>query len=401
MSGRDRSRERSPPGKGNVPKKTKESSGDDEDTPVPRASGSRDPPAGGSAPPATRTSRKHGKQASPRSSSKRSRSRGASPLARLGQRVRSLFGLGGSATPSPRKSGESSSARSSQSSSSKGSKGSKPFIGPLLPEGYVPYTREELDSYAEYYRKNSFLNRTETVTEYIPFGPGAAVTIPWTTPPIRFKPIYSTAPSTAASSAGPSPAKAASTSSSPAPLMSAPTLPYSLALGPQAQYPEFTSPLQSFRKPGKTTEEPHPHKSAIAASQSKAEPESKAVPQPKAASPPKECAELTELAALAIIMAASRPQAARTSSGAEASKPAPLATMDLEQPDDAMPSCSGLQRTVFRDDSSSSVSTSDISPDVPPRFVQPPFRPPKPPSPTDETEEERLKRPRRKGEPRK
>ncbi|KAL1435601.1 hypothetical protein MTO96_010983 [Rhipicephalus appendiculatus] len=186
MSSRDRSRERSPPEQGITPKKTKEG-GSDEDAPMPPAEEPNVPPtlekAGGSArrgPTSARTPTKKGKHhASPKSSSK---GRGKSSLAQIGFRVRSLFGMGGSSTSSPSKRGEPSSTQSSQSGSSKGR---KPFIGPLLPEGYIPYSRSELDRIAEYYRQTSFLNRGVGITEYIPWGPGAEVTIPWTTPPPR------------------------------------------------------------------------------------------------------------------------------------------------------------------------------------------------------------------------
>lgn len=343
--------------------------------------------AGGSArrgPSSSRTPTKKGKHASPRSSSK---SGGKSPLARLGCGLRALLGMGGSSRSSPSKRGEPSSTRSSQSGSSKGS---KPFIGPQLPEGYIPYSKSELDRIAEYYRQNSFLNRGVGITEYIPFGPGAEVTIPWTTPPPRSAPTYSTAPSGSASSSPASHSKTATTASAPpGPLMSAPTLPYSLALGPEAIYPGLSSLAKSYSRAGKTTEQLFPNMTAVAASQAKA------TSPPKAPKAPKESLELPMLSAIAMVMAS---MASKSSSGAAASQP-PQPGSEFIQPDGQEPSCSGMQRTEFRDESST--STSDYSPDVPPRFVQPPFRPPQPPPPTDETEEERLKRLRRKGEPRK
>ncbi|KAL3208743.1 hypothetical protein MRX96_038858 [Rhipicephalus microplus] len=381
MSSRDRSRERSPPEHVSTPKKTKEG-GSDEDAPKTPAEKSTVPPtpekAGGSAPRGATSTRTPTKKAhaSPRSLSK---SQKKSSLAKLGYRVRSLFGMGGSSTSSPSKHGESSSSRSSQSGSSKGR---KPFIGPQLPEGYIPYSRSELERIAEYYRQTSFLNRGVGITEYIPWGPGAEATIPWTTPPPMSAPTYSKAPSGSASLASQSKA-VTTTPAAPGPLMSPPTLPYSQALGPDANYPELSSLAKAYSRADKSTKQLFPNLTAVAASQA------------KAVSPKKEIPELPMLSAIAMVMASIGPPG--SSAGAVKSQP-PKPGSEFIQPDGQEPSCSGLQRTEFHDDTST--STSDYSPDVPPRYLQPPFRPPKPPSPTGETEEERLKRARRKGDPR-
>lgn len=404
MSGRDRSRERSPADKGKPAKKTKDDKTDTDpqepSTSQPR--GSSTPKKAGSDAPSTRSSTRISSRASskrekeplaskPKKGKAKSKetSKGASTVKRLATGLLSLLGVGDSDGSPPKKGGS--------------SKGSKPFIGPLLPEGYEPYTKEELDRMAEYYRQNSFLNRTVRVVEYIPFGPGASVTIPWATPPTTTGPTYSTAQS--------SPITLASTIAR-YPNLSALAVAQSKATSTELAYPHLAAIGKSQFKASPSTDEEYPNLAAIAKSQSKASPPTDeaylnlpAMAMAQSEASLAEEAAYLDFGALALSLYETATitedlypklsSIARSLSKTAASHVRAPVASPFVQPDGAEPSTSGLQRPIVREDSSS-----DFSPDVPSTPVHrlPPARPP-PPPPENETEEERLKRPRRKGEP--
>ncbi|XP_037580773.1 sericin-2-like [Dermacentor silvarum] len=372
MSDKEGSDERSPTEKDTAAKKTTDDNSDrDEDAQAPSASKScssaSTTKAGDDAPPPAESTAPTSSEASssrvePPASSKSTKSRAKSPLKQLGSSLLSLFGKGGSPkdpSASPRK-----------SQSQPGSSGSKLFR-PQSPEGQQTYAMEELERIAEYYRKNSFLNRGVGKTEHVPFGPEVAGTLPATTPPETSEPMDSTAPSSI---------DVAST---------------------VEQYPNLASIAMSQSK-ASSTEVTYPNLASIAKSQSEAASSAAKPKLSKAVLASSTSSSSSGSVSYSTLWSSSTQSLTTSSSFTSHSKMASRSTVSSclpPSPEDGVHlSTSGPQSTIVRDDSSSR-----HSPDLPEmsELQTPPVRQQSPPPPTNETEEERLKRMRSRGEPRK
>ncbi|XP_070382660.1 uncharacterized protein [Dermacentor albipictus] len=356
MSDEQRSHEHPPTGKGTPAKD------DSSDEDMPSASQSRSPATptkdDDDAPLVENTAPTSSKASSSRDEKpegpKSTKSRGKSPLKRLGSNLISFLGKAGYPgypLRSPRK-----------TQFQPGSSGSKLRAGP---KGDETCMDQEVGSAAEYYSRSSFFTRGLGMTKHILPDPQAAVTAPETTPRKASEPTYSTAPSSSVDGASAS-----------------------------AQYPNLTSIAMSQSRASSSTEAAYPNLTSIAKSQSQAacsKPKlSKALPTMSSTSSSSVSGSYSQLTTSSMTTSSWTSSLTTSSSHSKvASRSTASSCLPPSSDDDDDESSSGAQSSSVRDAASSS-----FLPDLPEKSESPPPR-------TNETAEERLKRMRRKDEPRK